>query len=147
MEHLNASQGCLEVGTMTDNLDFRALCDNTSLNTSGGDSTASGDGEDIYDAGGQKAGQTESIEFGVLPSTGIKNGFSRSPGHKRGSKTMPLRSANMYALTKRKFEPVVASINKFSDLALTNFGIATVKRGESGTHDDGGIVAIEVVGG
>lgn len=84
VEHLDASQDGLEVGTVANNFDLRALCDDTSFYASSGDSTASGDGEDIYDAGSQKAGSTERIEFGILPSTGIKNGFSRSPGHKKG---------------------------------------------------------------
>jgi len=82
VEHLNTSQGGLEVGTKTNNLDIRALGDDTSLNTPSGDSTTTGDGEDIYDEGNQKAGPMTPIGYWYfLPSTGIKNGFSRSPDH------------------------------------------------------------------
>ena len=66
VEHLNTSQDCLEVGTVTDNLDLRALGDDASFNASSSDSTTSGDGEDICDAGDQEAGSTKSIEFGIF---------------------------------------------------------------------------------
>jgi len=47
VEHLDTRQGCLDVGTETDNLDFTAFSDDTSLNTSSSNGAATGDGEGI----------------------------------------------------------------------------------------------------
>ena len=55
-EHLNTSQGSLEVGTKTDNFNIRAFGDDTSLNASSGNSTTTRDGKDICDECCKKTG-------------------------------------------------------------------------------------------
>jgi hypothetical protein len=143
VEHLDAGQGGLEVGTKTDDLDIGTLADDTPLDTSGGDGTTAGDGEDVYGGGDQKTSPTASIVF--LPSTGIKNGFSRSPDHTKACQKSRRKSLSN-ALTRRKFEPGVASLDELDNLLLTSLVITALEGGEGGTHDDGGVFTIEVVG-
>jgi hypothetical protein len=148
VEHLDTSQGCLEVGTKTNNLNVSAFGDDTSLNTSSGDGTTTGDGEDIYDAGDQKTGPVKSIGFLDFYLRWASRTVSR--GHliiqKRVENHVVGRVCGR-ALTRRKFKPGVTSLDELSDLLLTNLGITALKGGESGAHDDGGVLTIEVVGG
>ena len=144
MEHLDTGQGGLEVGTKTNDLDIRTLGDDTPFDTSSGDGTTTRDEEDVYDGGDQKTSPTASIVF--LPSTGIKNGFSRSPDYTKACQKL-CRGNLPNALTRRKFEPGVASLDKLDNLLLTSLGITALEGGESRTHDDGSVFTIEVVGG
>jgi len=145
VEHLNTGQDSLEIGTKAENLDVTALGDDTPLNTSSGDGTTTRDGENVCDKRDQGIGPIR--VFGSLPSIGIKNGFSRSPDHTKTRQESSRGMVCQRALTRRKFEPCVTSLDEFSDFRFTDFWITALKGGESRAHDDGGVLTIEVVGG
>lgn len=79
MEHLDTRQGCLDVGTETDNLDFTAFSDDTSLNTSSSNGTATGDGEGICDTGNQTTGSMKPIGFQNFTFDGHQEWFLEVP--------------------------------------------------------------------
>lgn len=48
--------------------------------------------------------------------------------------------------TRREFKPCIAGLNKLDNLLSTNLRSLVLKGSESSTHDDGGVLAIEIVG-
>jgi len=147
VEHLDTSQSSLEVGTKTENLNVTTLGDDTPLDTSGSDSTTTRDRENVCNKSNQEIGPMMSISF--LDRHLRWASRTASPGHLITRKRVKLNRGRIgqCVLTRRKFEPGVASLDELGDFGFTNFGITALEGCESRAHDDGGVLTIEVVGG
>ena len=70
VEHLDASQSGLEVGTEAENLDVTTLSNDAPLNTSGGDGTTTRYGEYVCSEGDQKIGPRGRSGFWIVTFDG-----------------------------------------------------------------------------